>query len=73
MEGLQHDHGQKVVYPKGLELFLNPAHMGRIFVVKFQKMPQLPTWSRRPPEERIISVRFWAAAPVYTELVEVRG
>ena len=26
------------------------------------KKPQLPTWSRRPLEERIISVRFWVAA-----------
>ena len=26
-------------------------------------MPQLPTWSRRVPEEHLISVRFWAAAP----------
>ncbi len=27
-----------------------------------QVTPQLPTWSRRAPEERLISVRFWAAA-----------
>lgn len=34
--------------------------------------PKLPMWSRRPPEERIIGVRFTASALVCTELVEVR-
>ncbi len=26
-------------------------------------LPKLPMWSRRPPEERIIGVRFTASAP----------
>ena len=33
---------------------------------KIHFVPRLPTWSRRPPEERIISVRFWVEALTFS-------